>query len=111
MKKLRLFTPGPTMIPEEVMLEMAKPMEHHRTAFYRDMAKECHELLQYLFQTKGTCLTVTGKRHVGGRGRDRRLHPAWAQGPHHRERQIRRALGEGLQGVRYRPYDRPAGVG
>ena len=37
MKKLRLFTPGPTMVPEEVLLEMARPMEHHRTAFYRDI--------------------------------------------------------------------------
>ncbi len=60
MKKLRLFTPGPTMVPEEVMLEMARPMEHHRTAFYREMHKEVYELLQYLFQTKATCLLFTG---------------------------------------------------
>ncbi len=60
MKKLRLFTPGPTMVPEDVLLEMAQPMRHHRTAWYREMAKEVHELLQYLFQTKGTCLTFTG---------------------------------------------------
>lgn len=60
MKKSRLFTPGPTMVPEEVMLEMARPMEHHRTAFYRDMYKEVHELLQYLFQTKALCMLFTG---------------------------------------------------
>jgi aspartate aminotransferase-like enzyme len=60
MKKLRLFTPGPTMVPEDVMLEMARPMEHHRTAWYRDMHKELYGLLQYLFQTKATCLTFTG---------------------------------------------------
>ena len=60
MKKLRLFTPGPTMVPEYVMLEMARPMEHHRTAWYRDMHKELYGLLQYLFQTKATCLTFTG---------------------------------------------------
>jgi len=60
MKKIRLFTPGPTMVPEDVMLEMARPMEHHRTAFYRDMQKELNELLKYLFQTKAMCLTVTG---------------------------------------------------
>ena len=47
MKKLRLFTPGPTMVPEEVMLEMARPMVHHRTEVYREMHKELHELLQY----------------------------------------------------------------
>ncbi|MBU0718931.1 MAG: alanine--glyoxylate aminotransferase family protein [Planctomycetes bacterium] len=60
MKKLRLFTPGPTMVPEDVMLEMAQPMQHHRTAWYRDMHKELHGLLQYLFQTKALCLTFTG---------------------------------------------------
>lgn len=60
MKKERLFTPGPVMVPEQVLLEMAKPMRHHRTAWYREMHREVHELLQYLFQTKGTCLTFTG---------------------------------------------------
>jgi len=60
MKKLRLFTPGPTMVPESVLLEMARPMEHHRTAWYREMGKEVHALLQYLFQTKAMCLTFTG---------------------------------------------------
>jgi aspartate aminotransferase-like enzyme len=60
MKKLRLFTPGPTMVPEDILLEMARPMEHHRTAWYREMHKELCELLQYLFQTKATCLTFTG---------------------------------------------------
>ena len=60
MKKHRLFTPGPTMVPENVLLEMAQPMVHHRTAWYREMHQEVHGLLQYLFQTKGTCLTFTG---------------------------------------------------
>lgn len=60
MKKERLFTPGPVPVPEDVMLEMARPMQHHRTAWYRDMHKEVHELLQYFFQTKSTCLTFTG---------------------------------------------------
>lgn len=60
MKKIRLFTPGPTMVPEDVMLEMARPMEHHRTQFFRDSTKELQGLLQYLFQTKAMCLTLTG---------------------------------------------------
>jgi len=60
MKKERLFTPGPVMVPHEVLLEMAQPMQHHRTGWYRDLHKELCELLQYLFQTKGTCLTFTG---------------------------------------------------
>jgi len=60
MKKERLLTPGPVMVPEEVLLEMARPMQHHRTSWYRDMHKELHGLLQYLFQTKASCLTLTG---------------------------------------------------
>lgn len=60
MRKDRLLTPGPVAVPEEVLLEMARPMLHHRTAWYRDLHKELHALLQYLFQTKATCLTYTG---------------------------------------------------
>lgn len=60
MKKIRLFTPGPTMVPEDIMLEMARPMEHHRTQFFRDLHKELCGLLQYLFQTSSKCLTFTG---------------------------------------------------
>ncbi|MEK6800001.1 MAG: alanine--glyoxylate aminotransferase family protein [Planctomycetota bacterium] len=60
MKKIRLFTPGPTMVPEDVLLEMARPIEHHRTAWYKDLVKQCHELLQYLFQTKAKVITLTG---------------------------------------------------
>jgi len=60
MKKIRLFTPGPTMVPEDVMLEMARPMEHHRTGIYKEWVKEAHGLLQYLFQTKATCVTMGG---------------------------------------------------
>ena len=60
MKKIRLFTPGPTMVPEDVMLEMARPMEHHRTGIYKEWVKEAHGLLQYLFQTKAMCVTMAG---------------------------------------------------
>jgi len=60
MKKLRLFTPGPVMVPEEVMLEMARPIQHHRTADFRQMHEELCRLLQYLFQTQASCLTFTG---------------------------------------------------
>jgi aspartate aminotransferase-like enzyme len=34
MKKIRLFTPGPCAVPEEVLLEMARPFEHHRTPWF-----------------------------------------------------------------------------
>jgi aspartate aminotransferase-like enzyme len=60
MKKHRLFTPGPVAVPESTMLEMAQPMKHHRTAWYREMHEEMHGLLQYLFQTKAQVMTFTG---------------------------------------------------
>ena len=60
MTKLRLFTPGPTMVSPEAMLAMAQPLDHHRTAGFRETLKQCAGLLQYLFQTKTTPLVVTG---------------------------------------------------
>jgi len=66
MKKLRLFTPGPTMVPEDVLLEMARPQDHHRTAGFKEMFKEVTENLQYLFQTKATCMTLTGSGTAAG---------------------------------------------
>ncbi len=37
MPKIRLFTPGPVMIPDEVLLEAAQPLEHHRTQVYQNL--------------------------------------------------------------------------
>jgi len=51
--KKRLFTPGPSAVPEEVLLEMAKPIVHHRTREFFDIANEALEGLRYFFQTKG----------------------------------------------------------
>lgn len=58
MKKHKLFTPGPTSIPEEVLLEMAKPIMHHRTEEFLSIAKEVFEGLKYLFQTKNDVLIM-----------------------------------------------------
>jgi aspartate aminotransferase-like enzyme len=52
MKKNLLMTPGPTSIPSEVLLAMAKPIIHHRTEEFKAILKEVNEGLQYLFQTK-----------------------------------------------------------
>ncbi len=65
MKKIRLFTPGPTMVPEDVMLEMARPMDHHRTGEYRKITEEVIGLLKYLFQTEATCLSIAGSGTAG----------------------------------------------
>lgn len=48
------------MVPQEILAELARPMGHHRTDEYRRTLREVTEGLQYVFQTKGTCLTITG---------------------------------------------------
>jgi serine---pyruvate transaminase len=58
--KYRLFTPGPTRVPEATLLELAKPVRHHRTGEFRTMFNESQKLLQYVFQTKSTVYTITG---------------------------------------------------
>src|SRR5215210_2879131 len=57
--KQRLLTPGPTPVPEETLLELAKPMIFHRTSEFRAMLKEVVEDLQYVFQTKNLVLPLT----------------------------------------------------
>ena len=58
--KYRLFTPGPTSVPEATLLELARPVHHHRTAEFRATFNELQTLLQYVFQTKHTVYTITG---------------------------------------------------
>ena len=58
--KYRLFTPGPTSVPEATLLELAKPVRHHRTGEFRAMFKEVQTLLQYVYQTTSTVYTITG---------------------------------------------------
>jgi len=58
--KYRLFTPGPTSVPEATLLELAKPVHHHRTGEFRTMFNEVQTLLQYVFQTSKTVYTITG---------------------------------------------------
>jgi aspartate aminotransferase-like enzyme len=60
MHKLRLFTPGPTMMPPEVIAAMTVPFDHHRTAAHRAIFREVSENLQYVFQTAAPVAIVTG---------------------------------------------------
>jgi serine---pyruvate transaminase len=57
--KKRLFTPGPTPVPENVMLAMAEPIIHHRNPEFQEIIKSVNEKLQYLFQTKNAVVTLT----------------------------------------------------
>jgi serine---pyruvate transaminase len=58
--KYRLFTPGPTSVPPETLIELAKPVHHHRTGEFRAMFNEVQTLLQYVYQTKNSVYTITG---------------------------------------------------
>jgi aspartate aminotransferase-like enzyme len=59
MFKSRLFTPGPTPVPEIVQLEMAKPMIHHRHPEFGEIFQRANENLKYVFQTSQTVWTMT----------------------------------------------------
>lgn len=52
MLKKYLLTPGPTAVPENVLLDMARPMIHHRTPEFENIFKEAREGLKRIFKTK-----------------------------------------------------------
>jgi serine---pyruvate transaminase len=57
--KQRLLTPGPTPVPEETLLELARPMIYHRTADFRQMLAEVLEDLKYIYRTKNIVVPLT----------------------------------------------------
>lgn len=57
--KKRLFTPGPTPVPEHVMLTMAEPIIHHRNPEFNEILTRVNRNLKYLFQTEQPVLTLT----------------------------------------------------
>lgn len=65
MIKPRLFTPGPTDVPPEVLIEMARPMFHHRTARFRSLFAEVTAGLKRILKTEGDVLTIAGSGTAG----------------------------------------------
>ena len=59
MEKKYLFSPGPTMLPPEILLKMAEPIMHHREPEFEKVFAEIREGLKYLFQTKNEVLVFT----------------------------------------------------
>jgi serine---pyruvate transaminase len=57
--KPRLFTPGPTTVPEETLLELAKPVTYHRAPEAKAILAEVSEDLKYVFQTAQPVFTIT----------------------------------------------------
>jgi len=56
MQKKYLMTPGPTPVPEKVMLTMAAPIIHHRTPDFSAAFRQSIEGLKYVFETEGDVL-------------------------------------------------------
>ncbi len=59
MEKKYLFSPGPTMLPPEVLLKMAEPIMHHREPEFEKVMGEIRKGLKYLFQTKNEVMVFT----------------------------------------------------
>jgi aspartate aminotransferase-like enzyme len=57
--KARLLTPGPTPVPEETLLELAKPVVFHRTPEFRQLLAEVLEDLQYVLRTRHPVIPLT----------------------------------------------------
>lgn len=51
MKKYYLMAPGPTPVPNQVLLAMARPIIHHRTPEYEALFAEVRQGLKWLVQT------------------------------------------------------------
>jgi len=58
--KPRLMTPGPTDVPPAVLLEMAKPIIHHRTKQFQAIFAELSERLKRVFRTENPVLSLAG---------------------------------------------------
>lgn len=56
-KKKKLFTPGPTEIPQSVFQAMSE-IEHHRTSQFEKKVQEIQKGLQYIFQTKQPVISL-----------------------------------------------------
>ncbi len=58
MMKQRLLAPGPTPVPDQVLLAMAQPIMHHRQPGFAKLFLEVGEDLKWLFQTAQPVLTL-----------------------------------------------------
>src|SRR5213594_2865690 len=58
MVKRYLLAPGPTQVPPEVLLAMARPILHHRAPEFATLFAQVREDLKWLFQTRNDVLTL-----------------------------------------------------
>ncbi len=57
MFKKRLFTPGPTEVPPETLLDLARPVVHHRKGEFKELFKKVNKKLKKIFLTDGEVFT------------------------------------------------------
>ena len=58
MLKRYLLAPGPTQVPPEVLLAMARPIIHHRAPEFATLFGQIRQDLKWLFQTEAEVLTL-----------------------------------------------------
>ncbi len=68
MLKRYLLAPGPTPVPPEVLLAMARPIIHHRAPEFDPIFAEVREGLKWLFQTRSDVLTLASSGTGGMEG-------------------------------------------
>ncbi len=59
MRSPKLFTPGPTAVPAEVLETQARPLIHHRTEEFRRALTESMRGLQYVLETRNPVVILT----------------------------------------------------
>ena len=59
MRKEYLLTPGPTPLPPQISLTMAKPIIHHRTPQFQEILKEATLGLKWVFQTDNDVFIIS----------------------------------------------------
>ena len=100
MRKPRLMTPGPAPVPEDVLLELARPVIHHRSAEAKQVITEVVEGLKEVFQTQNDVLILTASGTGAMEAAVVNTVPPGRQGPGLERGVLRGALGQDLQGVR-----------
>ncbi|GIW53741.1 MAG: class V aminotransferase [Nitrospiraceae bacterium] len=68
MLKRYLLAPGPTPVPPEVLLAMARPIIHHRAPEFAQVFAEVREDLKWLFQTRNDVLILASSGTGGMEG-------------------------------------------
>jgi aspartate aminotransferase-like enzyme len=68
MLKRYLLAPGPTPVPPEVLLAMARPMIHHRAPEFAPIFGEVRDGLKWLFQTTNDVLILASSGTGGMEG-------------------------------------------